>query len=421
MPAVHAVEEGFFARVSQSLGPETRARLDALVDRDPGDPDDDAESSRSTFALLKADPGRVGLASVEAEVAKLGLIRDLALPEGLWAGVSPKVLARYCARARSEPAGDLRHRTPAARYTLLAAFCWQRRREIADGLVDLLIQIVHRIGMRAEQRVATERVGELQRVEDKTGLLFRIAEAALQNPDRTVREALFPLAGEETFSALVQESRASGPTFRQRIRTLIRRSYAHHYRRMLPPILDVLEFRSNNSQHRPVIEALDWLRTHREDRRNFIPCTEVPIAGVVRPNLQKLLIEEGADGERIDRIDYEICVLQALRERLRCKEIWVEGADRYRNPDEDLPADFEAKRDLYYAALGQPLDAERFVAPLQEDLRQGLATLDTGLPANLKVRLRTTGKHPLVVTPWRPSPSRPGFGPSRPRSGGAGP
>ena len=27
-----------------------------------------------------------------------------------------------------------------------------------------------------------------------------------------------------------------------------------------------------------------------------------------------------------------------LRERLRCKEIWVVGADRYRNPDDDLPA-----------------------------------------------------------------------------------
>ena len=34
---------------------------------------------------------------------------------------------------------------------------------------------------------------------------------------------------------------------------------------------------------------------------------------------------------RIDRINYEICVLQTLRERLRCKEIWVVGADRYRN------------------------------------------------------------------------------------------
>jgi TnpA family transposase len=293
------------------------------------------------------------------------------------------------------------------RWTLLAAFCWQRRREIADGLVDLLIQVVHRIGVRAKQRVTAELVGEIQRVEDKTALLFRIAEAALANPDRTVREVLFPLAGEETFSALVQESKACGPTFRRRIQTLIHRSYAHHYRRMLPPILDTLTFRSNNSQHRPVIEAIEWLRGHREDRRNCIPCTEIPIAGVVRPSLRNLLIEAGPDGERIDRIDYEICVLQALRERLRCKEIWVEAADRYRNPDEDLPADFDARREVYYAALGQPLDVERFVMPLREELREGLATLDTRLPANPKVRLRAAGKHPLVVSPLDAQPEPP--------------
>jgi hypothetical protein len=43
-------------------------------------------------------------------------------------------------------------------------------------------------------------------------------------------------------------------------------------------------------------------------------------------------------------------LLQALRVQLRCKEIWVVGANRYRNPDEDLPADFEVERVPYYAA-----------------------------------------------------------------------
>jgi hypothetical protein len=87
--AVHCFEGGFVAKVSQSLGPETGARLDALVKGDPGDPDEGPESGRSTFAVLRSDPGRVGLASVEAEVAKLTVIRELALPEGC--GDLPKV------------------------------------------------------------------------------------------------------------------------------------------------------------------------------------------------------------------------------------------------------------------------------------------------------------------------------------------
>ena len=71
----------------------------------------------------------------------------------------------------------------------------------------------------------------------------------------------------------------------------------------------------------------------------------MPIEGVITGKWREIVLEKDKDGTgRINRINYEICVLQALRERLRSKEIWVVGADRFRNPDEDLPADFEANR-----------------------------------------------------------------------------
>jgi hypothetical protein len=44
-------------------------------------------------------------------------------------------------------------------------------------------------------------------------------------------------------------------------------------------------------------------------------------------------------------------VFQTLREKLGCKEIWVTGAGRWRNPDDDLPKDFEANRAENYQAL----------------------------------------------------------------------
>src|SRR5258708_36182427 len=70
---------------------------------------------------------------------------------------------------------------------------------------------------------------------------------------------------------------------------------------------------------------------------------------------------------RVDRLKYELCVLQVLRERLRCKEIWVVGASRYRNPDEDLPTDFEVQREQYYAALNLPLDVESFLGAVRRE------------------------------------------------------
>lgn len=398
--AVRGFESVFFDKTLRELTDDTRTRLDALLDPESGlENADSISETQSAFSLLKSDPGRVGLASVEREVSKLDQIREIKLPDGVWAGVSPKLLARYRTRAATESISELRRHAAPVRYTLLSAFCWQRRQEIADGMVDLLIQIVHRISVRAEKRITAEMVGELQRVEGKTGMLFRIAEAALDNPDGMVRDVLFPLVGESTLEALVKESQASEPTIRHRIQTLIHRSYGHHYRRMLPMILTALVFRSNNKAHRPVIKALDWLRAHREDRRKLLSCTEVPIDGVVRPQLQEILVEDGPDGERINRIDYEICALQALRECLRCKEIWVEGADRYRNPDDDLPADFDVNRAAYYLKLRQPEEADRFVQNLQRVMHCALDELDTNLTHNPKVRLRESGKNRIVLTP----------------------
>jgi hypothetical protein len=62
---------------------------------------------------------------------------------------------------------------------LLAALCWARTAEITDGLVELLIGIVHKIGTRSENRVESELLADLRRVRGKEGILFRLAEAAV--------------------------------------------------------------------------------------------------------------------------------------------------------------------------------------------------------------------------------------------------
>jgi TnpA family transposase len=404
--SVRAFETDFFADIHRQLSLLTQERLHALlVSPSPKEPTGETEelSDLATLSQLKADPGRVGLASVLTEIAKLERINDTQLPDHLFGDVPQKILERYRLRVSTESVDQLRRHPEPIRYTLLAAFCWQRRRAIIDGWVDLLIQIVHRVSVNAERKVVTEITGGLEKVHGKTLLLFRLAEAAVDQPHGVVSEVLFPVVDEQTLQDLVKEYRSKGPTYQRHVHTVLRSSYSHHYRRMLPLLLDTLTFRSNNVAHQPVIDALAWLQAHRDSRQQFVSCDAVPIDGVVRPHMQDILFEEGANGtERIHRINYEICVLQALRERLRCKEIWGDGADRFRNPDDDLPSDFSTKRPDYYAALKQPMDAERFIDDLQQAMGQALTQFDAHLPTNPKVRLRTYGKNRLVVTPLDP-------------------
>jgi hypothetical protein len=142
-----------------------------------------------------------------------------------------------------------------------------------------------------------------------------------------------------------------------------------------------------------VIEALELLKRFAATRVRYLPNEEdPPIGGVVRSLWKDAVLAEDARGEvRVLRIVYEICVLEALREKLRCKEVWVEGADRYRNPEEDLPQDFEQERESYYAALELPTDADVLVDGMQQEMTLALQALDSTMARNPHVRIRPNG------------------------------
>ncbi|WP_211259811.1 hypothetical protein [Streptomyces violens] len=109
---------------------------------------------------------------------------------------------------------------------------------------------------------------------------------------------------------------------------------------------------------------------------------KIPLGGVVREEWREAVVDERG---RVERIPYELCVLVALRDALRRREIWVPGANRWRNPEDDLPPGFEDNRDVHYDAIRQPRDPGTFIEALQKRLREALTRFDTAL------KLDTTG------------------------------
>jgi len=63
------------------------------------------------------------------------------------------------------------------RITLLAALCQVRQAELTEGLVELLVQLVHKISVRAEKKVEGEINAEFRRVHGKNGILVKLATA----------------------------------------------------------------------------------------------------------------------------------------------------------------------------------------------------------------------------------------------------
>ena len=230
------------------------------------------------------------------------------------------------------------------------------------------------------------------------------------------------MVSEATLKDLVAEAQANDTAFRQRVRTVLRSSYSAHYRRMLPMLLAALEFRCNNTAYRPVMDALDLLRRYTDVRpdRFYDEGEKVPIEGVVPREWADAVVDEEG---RVERIPYELCVLRSLREALRRREVCVAGAARWRDPEVDLPADFEANRDVHYAAIRQPLDPTAFVDDLRG--RLGAALDPSGLGHRRRHHRRGEDHHPAgraldqrAPTPGCPEPAN--LVPSRPRWSGAG-
>ncbi|EQD64967.1 transposase Tn3 family protein, partial [mine drainage metagenome] len=327
--AIGRAEDQLCVTIISRLSDNTKHSIDELLEGDGGtEPtarrDEDTRRA-ATLNDLKSDPRRPSMESMFDEVAKLQRIDQLELPADLLAGVAPRVIDQYRRRVATEPPSELRLRVDSTRYTLVATFCWQRRREILDGLVELLIHTVHKIGATAEHRVEREMFNDFKRVRGKSAVLFKLAEAAVDYPEGVVQEVLYPVVGEQTLRDLVKEFKSSGPMFRTVVHTVMRASYSSHYRRMLPLLLDALPFRCNNDAYRPIMTALALLEASRGQRFQYFALDSVPIEGVIKPKWLEIVTEKDKQGKpRINRINYEICVLQSLRDALRSKEIWVE-------------------------------------------------------------------------------------------------
>jgi hypothetical protein len=264
--ALHQAEQAKTARIVARLPVDVAGRLRALVA--VGVRDDDTGED-SVLALIKSVPGNVSLgfdAHRDPQTARGPRDRPfrravrrrrapgggrLAGPRG---GTVPVAPARPSRAADADPArGAAAH--PAA----------GDHRHVA-GAADLHGAPHRRPGGQEGHRGTGN---AFKRVTGKENILFSIAQASLDRPDDPVRQVVYPAVagGEQTLRELVHEFKTKGPVYRRTVQTTPKASYSNHYRRGLIELLDVLEFRSNNASHRPVLDALDLIKRHADAGR----------------------------------------------------------------------------------------------------------------------------------------------------------
>lgn len=120
------------------------AAIDRLLDSDEAETDEERVEQAATisFSHLKNDPGKPNLDSLLTAIAKLKCIDGIGLAPAVFHDVPAKFIDQFRQRCATESIRDLRRHPPAIRYSMVAMFCWRRRQQLTDALIDLLLQII---------------------------------------------------------------------------------------------------------------------------------------------------------------------------------------------------------------------------------------------------------------------------------------
>ena len=291
---------------------------------------------------------------------------------------------------------EIRRTDETTQIGMYATFLGSRTAEFIDSLVETLIDAVAKIQRSKEAEVAKTVGKQAKQIYDKEALLREILSTALHNPTRPIGDVVFDMIDRPAVVAIVN-NKIEKPSWAKDVFALMRGSWSSYYRPMLQTLLSTVEFASNNQHHKPLLKALDWISVQHGSKQRFhVKLDKIIINGVVPDKYRSAVVD--ADGY-LDRHAYELCAVLTLRERLRSREIWVTGAERFKNPDDDIPDDFDTERESYYEELGLSEDAQAFTNGIKAELEDHLIAFNDKLPKNDKVHVAWTTKPKFIITP----------------------
>jgi len=333
------------------------------------------DSGQTLYDWMKSPPGKLGMKTILEEIKKLEFIWKFQIDSSrCFPNISNRVLRQLQATARAEDISDMNRHPMPRRVTLLAALLAAREMEVTDHIVHIFLDLIRHIDKKADRKIEKELIRDIRKVYGKTKILYRIAQAATKNPDGTIRQVLFSEVDEEVFHRLVIESEQTEARYEIVKAHELQRKYRQFYRRMMNPALEALKFRTNNPAQRPLLKGLELVHLYLDTKHIYYPEDEEVPDELLTRHWRELVLEESPQGNRprIVKHFFELCVLTKLERVFKCKEVWVERAYRYRNPDEDLPANWDKSRVEHYQSHGIPLDVGTFLGPIRTEMESAL-------------------------------------------------
>lgn len=383
---IHSARRTFlqelYATVAGRIKPEALERATQCLNS--------TDTGTSEFDWLKSPPGKAGKKTLLAESNKLATLRMFNLDyQRVFAGVPERLVRAFRNRARAETAAQMRRHPAARQATLLAAFLCTRQAEVTDQVVQIFLELVRKAQKKGQAATEKEMASALPRVLRKGRLLRKVVRAASEQPEAAIGARLVEVLGEDVFRALLEEE--EGPSY-EVTRARHTQKRVSCYRSAIETVLETLDFQASNPRQQPLLEGLELVKRHLKSRRSHYPAQEELPHDLLTGSWPETVLEEGTQGERACKAAFELCVLSKLEKALKCKEVWVPGAYRFRNPDEDLPGEWPERRRDYYEQRSLPVEPSAFLQPLQREMLSALQEFHDSLGrADQPVTIRHPG------------------------------
>ena len=193
---------------------------------------------------------------------------------------------------------------------------------------------------------------------------------------------------------------------KQNVQSKVIKNYCTYYRKRIFDILANLDIKSKNTQ---LLLALELIKKYKNKKIEVYPTNEnVAIDGLINAKEMEFICKIVDDKKVIvSRKDYEYAIFKVLRDKLKTKEVWIVGAFKYRDPECDIPKDFDDNKEYYYGILNQQLTATEFNKPLKEKLSSAIINFDINLPKNKYVEITKRKNKPWIKLTPSPEQAKP--------------
>lgn len=361
---------------------------------------------------LKQDIQGAKLKHVEFELKKIALVKQCVLPQDLLEKYPIELVKKYYLRILVEHAGLIKRRSKKDYCAMTALFLHYRSQNILDSLSDMTVQLIHNLRKKSETYINKTVLKEVKHINGKFDILYRLASISTQYPQGIIQDKIYPIVSEDMLRDLLTDLDHRGKWYQGEVNLKIHSLYAGGSRQVLLTLLEAFDLHTHLPECKPILAALAFIRKNKELKDVYYPDSDkVLIDNVIPSQWSSLVIqpdEDNSDKVKIHKIRYEIAVLEAFMKQLICKNIWIAGSYRYRDPYHDMPKDFDERKVFYYDWMGLPIDAKAFIEFLKNNTHQALARLNETLPNNEKVKLKQLKKgNRITVTPYDAQPEPP--------------